>query len=634
MVRQRVERKLAAVLVADVAGYSRLMELDEEETHRRLSVLQRELIRAQIGQHHGKIIKNTGDGALVEFASVVDAVHCAVEIQRRMSERNANVPDDRRIKFRIGVNLGDVIVEPNDIYGDGVNVAARLEGLADPGGLCISHTAYDQVRDKVSYPFVDRGEQTVKNISRPVRVYALSADAVAALPALPSTAEAPRPSRYRMSRALLAACVAGIVLVAAGLWFGIKSVRAPQSAADSSRFSMVVLPFVNLGGNPAQDYFADAITEGLTTALSRAKGAFVIARSTAFTYKGKAVDVKQVGRELGVRYALEGSAQYSSGKVRVNAQLIDTETGAHIWVEQFDADRSDLLEMQDEIVIRLSRALSIQFVDAELARAMRTRPRNLEAQDLALQCLSNLIRSQDIEAMGPCRRALQLDNGNALALGLTAFATIYPVLISQSDNPKAAIKQADELASRALAADPNVAGGHVAKAWVLMADGRHEEAIVEAEKSLALNPSAIDGYLVIGIANNFLTRPDRSLEMVEKATRLSPRDPFLSGFYAIKSEAFFILHQDDNAIESARRSLTLAPYRDPYTTLILISASALSGQQAQAGDALKAYLADGRARSKTIAQFQTQQLALANNAGWLTYNERFADGLRKAGFPE
>ena len=455
MVRQRVERKLAAVLVADVAGYSRLMELDEEETHRRLSVLQRELIRAQVGQYHGKIVKNTGDGALVEFASVVDAVHCAVEIQRRMSERNADVPDDRRIEFRIGLNLGDVIVESNDIYGDGVNVAARLEGLAEPGGLCISHTAYDQVRDKIPYPFVDKGVQTVKNISRPVHVYALSANAVAALPALPSTAEAPRSSRYRMSRALLAACVAGIVLVAGGLWFDIKSARSPQSAADSSRFSMVVLPFVNLSGNPAQDYFADAITEGLTTVLSRAKGAFVIARSTAFTYKGKAVDIKQVGKELGVRYALEGSAQYSGGKMRVNAQLIDTETGAHIWADQFDADRSDLLEMQDDIVIRLSRALSIQLVDFHLARAMRTRPGNLEAQDLAMQCLSNLNRSTDPEAIDPCRRALQLDGGNGLALSLTAFATIFPVIISQSDNPKDAIKQADELASRALAADPN-----------------------------------------------------------------------------------------------------------------------------------------------------------------------------------
>jgi adenylate cyclase len=239
MVRQGVERKLAAVLVADVAGYSRLMELDEEETHRRLSMVQRELIRAQIGQYHGKIIKSTGDGALVEFASVVDAVRCAVEIQRRMSERNADVPDDRRIEFRIGVNLGDVIVEPNDIYGGGVNVAARLEGLADPGGLCISHTAYDQVRDKLPYPFVDKGAQTVKNISRPVHVYALSANAVGTLPGLPSTSEAPRSSRYQMSRSLLAACVAGIVLVAGGLWFGIKSPRSrnPLPIRRDSRWS-------------------------------------------------------------------------------------------------------------------------------------------------------------------------------------------------------------------------------------------------------------------------------------------------------------------------------------------------------------------------------------------------------------
>jgi TolB-like protein len=396
---------------------------------------------------------------------------------------------------------------------------------------------------------------------------------------------------------------------------------------------MVVLPFANLSGNPAQDYLADAITEGLTTVLSRAKGAFVIARSTAFTYKGKAVDIKQVGRELGVRYALEGSAQYSAGKMRVNAQLIDTGTGAHLWADQFDADRSDLLEMQDDIVIRLSRALSIQLVDADLARAMRTRPGNLEAQDLAMQCLSNLNRSPDPEAMGPCRRALQLDSGNALALGLTAVATIYPVLISQSDNPKDAIKLADELASRALAAEPNAAGAHLAKAWVLMAQGRHEEAIVAAEKCLALNPSEIVGYMVMGIANNFLARPDRSLEMADKATRLSPRDPFLTGFYAIKSEALFILRRDDDAIDWARRSLALAPYPDPYTSLILISASALNGQQAEAAEALKAYLADGRARSKTIAQFQTQQLSLASNAGWVTYNERFLEGLRKAGFP-
>ena len=275
-------------------------------------MLQREVIRAQIGQHDGKIVKNTGDGALVEFASVVDAVHCAVEIQRRMSERNTNVPDDRRIEFRIDVNLGDVIVGPDDIYGDGVNVAARLEGLPDPGGPCISHTVFDHVRGKVPYLLVDKGEHKVKNISRPVRVFALSADTVASLPPLRSTGEETRSSRSRTSGALLAACVAGSSGLGLTL-FGLKLARTPQTVANSSRFSMVVLPFVNLSGDPAQEYVSDAITEGLTTALSRAKGAFVIARSTAFTYKGKGVDVKQVGRELGVRYALE-SAQYSNGR--------------------------------------------------------------------------------------------------------------------------------------------------------------------------------------------------------------------------------------------------------------------------------------------------------------------------------
>jgi TolB-like protein/class 3 adenylate cyclase/Tfp pilus assembly protein PilF len=633
MVRQRVERKLAAVLVADVVGYSRLMELDEEGTHGRLSTLLQAPVGTTVKNYRGRIIKSTGDGALVEFASVVDAVRCALEIQTRMIERNADVPSDRRIDFRIGVNLGDVIVEPGDIYGDGVNVAARLEGLADPGGVCISGTAYDQIRDKVPDVFTDKGELSVKNISRPVRVYALDAQAIAALPALPATPDAPRWPTNR-SRGLLAACLAVIVLAASGLWLGLKPATAPLPTATASGFSIVVLPFANLSGDPAQDYFADAITEGLTTALSRARGAFVIARSTAFTYRGKAVDIKQVGRELGVRYALEGSAQYSGGKVRVNAQLIDAETGAHIWADQFDANRSDILEMQDEIVTRLSRALSIQLVDSELARAIRTRPGNMEAQDLALQCLSNMTRSTDPEAMGPCQRALQLDRANALALGLTAFATIFPVIISQSDNPQAAIKVADELASRALAADPSASGAHSAKAWVLMAEGRHEEAIVEAEKCLALNPSAIEGYMVIATANNFLARPERSLEMVEKAVRLSPRDPFLWGFLEVKGEALFIMRQDESAIEWSRRALALAPYRDPYATLILISASALNGQQDEAREALKAYLADGRAKSKTIAQFQTQQLSMASNPGWKTYNDRFAEGLRKAGLPE
>jgi TolB-like protein/cytochrome c-type biogenesis protein CcmH/NrfG len=596
------------------------------------------LVGPQIREHHGRIIKNTGDGVLAEFASVVDAVRCAVEIQREMIERNAGYAEDRRTVFRIGINLGDVIVMPDDIYGDGVNVAARLEGLAEPGGVCISGTAYDQVRDKIPYTFGEMGEQAVKNMSRPVRVYALGANAVAGLPSAPPPMEALHRSRSYRSSWLISAAIAAVIMVAGALWLGIKPAKEPVLSGAAQRLSIVVLPFANLSGNPAEDYFADVITEGLTTALSRIKGAFVIARSTAFTYKGKPVDVKQVGKELDVRYALEGSAQYSGGKVRVNAQLIDAETGAHLWADQFDVDRSDLLEMQDEIVTRLSRALTIQLVAVDIARVNRTRPGNLDAQDLAMRCAAAMMSvtggTDWAAASSLCERALQIDARNVLALGLSAISDISPVVISQSSDPTAATRHADELASRALAIDPNHDLAHLAKAWVLMAQNRHEEAIIEAERSLALNPSNINAYMVLGVANNFLCRPDRSIEFVDKAIRLSPRDPHLWGFYEIKGEAFFIMRQDDRAIEWTRRSVATGPTGDPYAMLMLVSAFALSGQQAEAGDALKTYLADSRAKSRTIAQFQTQQLSLAHNPKWLAYNERFAEGLRKAGLPE
>jgi adenylate cyclase len=337
--------------------------------------------------------------------------------------------------------------------------------------------------------------------------------------------------------------IAAVAVVAAGLWLLAKAAKVPEVSAATPRFSMVVLPFANLSGDPAQDYLPDVITDGLTTALSRIKGAFIIARSTAFTYKGKPVDVRQIGKELDVRYALEGSTQYGGGKVRVNAQLIDAETGAHLWADQFDADRADLFDMQDEIVTRLSRALSIQLVDVDIARVKRTRSGNMDAQDLAMQCLSDLNRStgpDDAAAnVGFCKRALQIDSRNALALTLTAITTVLPVTTAQSDNPAAATKLADELASRALTIDPNFYAAHIAKAWVLMAEGRNEEAIVEAERCLTLNPSGINCYRALGVANNFLARPDGSLEVANTAVRLSPRDPFLPSFYGIRGEAYF-----------------------------------------------------------------------------------------------
>ena len=307
-------RRLAAILAADVAGYSRLMGADEEGTHERLKAHLGELVDPKIREHTGRIVKSTGDGMLAEFASVVDAVRCAAEIQRGMVDRESEVPEERRIRFRIGINLGDVIVEGDDIFGDGVNIAARLEALAEPGGICISRTVRDQIRDKLPYPFEDMGEQSVKNIARPVRVYALRPEAIADLPA-PSVPPA-------------------------------TSISQPVAAP---RLSIVVLPFTNLSDDPEQQYFADGITEDLTTDLSRIADMFVISRNTAFTYRDKPVDTKQIGRELGVRYVLEGSVRRSGNRVRVNAQLIDAETDAHLWAERFDRDTSDLFALQSEI---------------------------------------------------------------------------------------------------------------------------------------------------------------------------------------------------------------------------------------------------------------------------------------------
>jgi adenylate cyclase len=326
-------RRLAAILAADVAGYSRLMGADEEGTHERLKAHRRELVDPKIGEHSGRIVKTTGDGMLVEFASVVDAVRCAAEVQRAMIDREAGMREDRRIRFRIGINLGDVIVDGDDIFGDGVNVAARLEALAEPSGICISRMVRDQIRDKLAYAFEDLGEQSVKNIARPVRVYALHSEAVADLPAS-SVPPAPPISR----------------------------------SAIVPRLSIVVLPFTNLSNDPDQQYFADGITEDLTTDLSRIADMFVISRNTAFTYQGKRIDTKQIGRELGVRYVLEGSVRRSGNPVRVNAQLIDAETDAHLWAERFDGDMGDLFALQNEVTSRIAVALNLELLSAEAAR--------------------------------------------------------------------------------------------------------------------------------------------------------------------------------------------------------------------------------------------------------------------------
>src|SRR5271167_3083087 len=402
---ERLERKLAAIVAADVAGYSRLMAADEEGTLARLKAHRRALIDPKIAEHGGRIIKTTGDGMLVEFASVVDAVRCVVEIQRGMLERNADIPSEKRIDFRVGINVGDVIVDGDDIYGDGVNVAARLEGLAEPGGILAAGVVRDQVRDKLSFSFEDLGERNVKNIPRPVRAYRvkLTDDGPPApLPKAPKRRGPPN----RSIAGIAATVVLLAVIVGGAAWYfasGPKSgmpvalqIAASPTPAEPAKpaphLSIVVLPFTNLSGDPTQDYFADGITENLTTDLSRLSGAFVIARNTAFTYKGKSVDAKEIGKELGIRYVLEGSVQRDAGRMRVNVQLIDAETGNHLWADRFDKPLADLFDMQDEIVARLAGALNAELEAAEARRAARAA--NPDSMDLYFQGLAWLNRGQ------------------------------------------------------------------------------------------------------------------------------------------------------------------------------------------------------------------------------------------------
>ena len=407
MATERVDRRLAAILAADVAGYSRLMGADEEGTLARLKAHRRELVDPKVKEHRGRTVKLTGDGALVEFPSVVDAVRCAVEVQRGMADRNAETPEDRRIAFRIGVNLGDVIVDGDDIYGDGVNIAARLEGLAEPGGICVSGTVHDHIGDRLPYAFEDMGEQNVKNIARPVRAYALRPEG----PAASSRPELPARSS-RLGRAIIGAALAAALVAIVGAWWfwPLAKPSPPQAVAAASsvapplvapRLSIVVLPFGNLSNDPDQQYFADGITDDLTTDLSRIANSFVISRNTAFTYRNKPVDTKQIGRELGVRYVLEGSVRRSGSKVRVNAQLIDAETDSHLWAEQFDGDMGDLFALQNEIATRIAVALNMELVGAEAAR----RTDNPDAREYLLRGRAAYWRQQSREQQDEIVRA-------------------------------------------------------------------------------------------------------------------------------------------------------------------------------------------------------------------------------------
>ena len=493
-------RKLAAILVSDVVGYSRLTGADEERTLARLRGLRSDLIDPAIAAHRGRIVKRTGDGSIIEFRSVVDAVRCAIEVQTGMVERNIGLPPERRIEFRVGVHVGDVVEEPDgDLMGDGVNIAARLEGIAKPGAICLSEQAYWQVKGRLDLAANDLGPIQLKNIAEPIRVYLLEVGKPNDAKPLPSSTPADLAKtlvskRRLVSAPLAAAFVALVLLAAAGGWMFLGGhLTKPAQAAH---LSIVVLPFANLSGDPAQDYFADGITENLTTELSRIKDSFVIAHNTAFTYKGKAIDAKEIGKELGARYVLEGSVQRDQNRVRVNAQLIDAESGAHLWADRFDDDVADLFKLQDQVVARLASAVGYELVAAEAKKGARSA--NPDVTDLAMQGWTlqwralqqppTERREANREARTLFDRALQIDPNDADSLAGSAFTYFVDFFNGWGDPGTDYEAKALGQADRAITLAPDNVRGYFAKGVYLSTSRRPREGLAAAEAGLAINP--------------------------------------------------------------------------------------------------------------------------------------------------
>jgi TolB-like protein/class 3 adenylate cyclase len=588
----RVGRRLSAILAADVAGYSRLMHDDEEATHARLTALLADVIEPAIAEHGGRIVKNTGDGFLAEFPSAVEAVRAAMHFQNSVRELAIGDAEDRRLVFRVGINIGDVIVEAHDIFGDGVNIAARLEGISEPGGICISSSAYDQVRDKIAIEFTDLGKRNLKNIARPVRAYAVVRD---------------------------------------GLVSGTQKGGTMPNSPSAPRLSVVVLPFANIGGDPEQDYFVDGVTESLTTDLSRIAGSFVIARNTAFTFKGKAVDVKRIGRELNVRYVLEGSVQHGGNRLRVNVQLIDAETGNHLWAERFDKPVADLLDMQDEIVSRLCNLLDAQLMAAEARRAESTpHPSSI---DLYFQGMANLNKGATPEylanAQGFFARALALDPQNVEALTGAALIDASIGAIFFTDDRTARFEAAETASTKAISLAPDHALAHMALGVAYILTNRAAQGIAECGQALALDRNLADAHAIIGLGKYLLGRAAETEGHIHEALRVSPRDIFAFRWMAFVGVAKLILSADADAVAWLRRSIE-ANRNLPLAHFHLAAGLALLGSLDEARAARQAGLALDP--HFTLRRFRAG--AASNNPTFLAQRERTLEGMRIAGVPE
>jgi TolB-like protein/class 3 adenylate cyclase len=572
-------RRLAAILAADVAGYSRLMGADEEGTLERLKALRRKLVDPKVAEHHGRIVKTTGDGMLVEFASVVDAVRCAVAVQQAMAERNTGIGADDRIELRIGINLGDVIVDGDDLYGDGVNIAARIEALADAGGVFVSNTVYDHVRDRLPFAFEDLGEQQVKNIARPVRVYRVR-DTAAKSP----------------------------------------SALVPPALPLPDKPSIAVLPFANMSGDPEQEYFADGMVEEIITALSRIRWLFVIARNSSFTYKGKAVDAKQVGRELGVRYVLEGSVRKASGRVRITAQLIDAVSGTHLWADRFDGSLEDVFELQDKVAVSVAGVIEPRLQAAEISRSSERSTDDLTAYDLYLRAYAMFWSSAKHipEALRLTKQAIARDPRYGPALAWAAYCCVALIHGNQSENREANRREGVDFARRALQVAGDDPGVLTNASYALAYFGEDIGAMMAlVDRALALNPSFARGWYISGVIKLWAGQPDVAIEHVEASMRLSPRAPVGPALGVIGGAHFFARRFTEAVPKLLLAIQEYSSYIQPYRYL-----AACYAHMGQFDDAQEIV-----ARLRAISPVVIPDVNYLRNA---EQRERYLSGLRLA----
>ena len=584
MAQPRVERRLAAILAADVAGYSRLMGVDEEGTLATLKAYRRQLIDPKITEHHGRVVKTTGDGALVEFASAVDAVRCAMEIQGAMAERSADIPEDRRIEFRIGINVGDVIVDDSDIYGDGVNIAARVETLATPGSICLSDNAYQQIKGKLALEVSDMGEQQLKNIAWPIRVY-----------------------RVQLSSAA-------------------STVRTTLPIPDKP--SIAVLPFDNLSAEPDQGYLVDGFVEAITTALSHIRSFFVIARNSAFTYKGRATNVRDIGRELGVAYLLEGSVQKSGNRLRITVQLVETEGGAHVWSSRYDGIIDDIFNLQDRITEQVAGALQPSIRIAEIERSRRKRPQDLGAYDYTMRAMPHvwtLEKEESAKALELLDKALALDPKYPLALSLAGWCHAQRAVYNWADDIAGSHALARTLAERAaeLSGDDPLILAVLGTVHTLMRN--HGTARVLLERALALDPNAAWAWSRLGWLETYTDRPERAIENFERALRLSPLDPMNFNNHVGLGAAHEVAQDYDKAVAHYRRALE----ERPHAMWIYRNLAASLCGAGRMEEARQAY-AELMRNYPTLTGAKFKQ-AMVFSAPTL---DRMVDNLRKLGLPD